>query len=200
MNKKFQNIKGFTLLETLIAIAIMTVAVGSAFTMAQKSLMTSYQSKNQIAAYFLAAEGLELVRNIRDSVAFYNNKNPTSSQIGWIKPLESACVPSHLTSKCDINPLADFSNPNAISSSIASCAAPEGCRLHQVSNSGKTIYTSFDSGQPSVFFRSIYIVCSPTMDCIPDSSGKSEAIVTSTVTWNGQTVYLTETINNWHQI
>lgn len=162
--------KGFTLLETLIAIAIMTVAVGSAFGMAQKSLQTSYQIKNQTSAYFLAAEGLELVRNIRDNVALHNKE--TGDSLDWLSPL-GLCTGTNMS--CDINPASDFSNPSAIpADSIFSCSSP--CKV------GST-----------VFSRSIHVE-------IVNQGENREAVVTSAVIWPGNTASLTETLSNWQQI
>ncbi len=180
--------KGFTLLETLIAIAIMTVAVGAAFGMAQKSFQFTYQVKNQATAYFLAAEGLELVRNMRDNTALTNSALDPNAQTGWLSNFTS-----YLGKGFDIDP---------ISEEISDCSGGSInglCQLYQVFDSGSSIYTwKNDSGNSpaSTFYRSINIACLPA-DCQPNDSG-AEAVVTSTVVWPGNSVVLTETLTNWH--
>lgn len=64
-NKKFSS-KGFTLVETLVAISILvTVIVG--VTAALQTAISSYIfSKNQIIAFYLAQEAFEQIRNTRD--------------------------------------------------------------------------------------------------------------------------------------
>ena len=70
-NKKrglaLRNSKGFTLLETTIATFILTAGVLGAFALIQ--MITAFTSgiSSQLAAIYLAQEGIESVRNIRDS-------------------------------------------------------------------------------------------------------------------------------------
>lgn len=58
--------KGFTLIETLIAISILVLAVTGAFAAAQNGISSAIFSKDQIVAFYLAEEGVEGVRNVRD--------------------------------------------------------------------------------------------------------------------------------------
>lgn len=59
--------KGFTLLEVILAITILTMAVGGAFILIQQTLVGSSLSQSKLTAAYLAQEGVEIVRNIRDS-------------------------------------------------------------------------------------------------------------------------------------
>ncbi|MFA6437636.1 MAG: hypothetical protein WC242_04955 [Candidatus Paceibacterota bacterium] len=59
--------KGFTLLETLFAILILTTGFFSTFSLLRKSISTTTTNVNQLIATNLAQEGIEIVRNIRDS-------------------------------------------------------------------------------------------------------------------------------------
>lgn len=59
--------KGFTLLETLFAIFILTTGFFSTFSLLRKSISTTTTNINQLVATNLAQEGIEIVRNIRDS-------------------------------------------------------------------------------------------------------------------------------------
>lgn len=58
--------KGFTLVETLVAIGILVTAVTGAFTAAQAGISSAIYSKDQIIAFNLAGEGVEQIRNLRD--------------------------------------------------------------------------------------------------------------------------------------
>lgn len=59
--------QGFTLIETLFAILIFSAALLSLMVIASRGISATNQVKNETTAYYLAQEGLEVVRNIRDS-------------------------------------------------------------------------------------------------------------------------------------
>lgn len=65
--KFFQKHRGFTLLETILAITILTMAITAAFELTRSSLAMGRLTLDQIVATHLAEEGLEIVRNMRDS-------------------------------------------------------------------------------------------------------------------------------------
>jgi len=65
--------QGFTLIETLVAIIILTVAIAGPLTIASKSLSSALLARDQITAFFLAQEGVELVRNTRDTNSLTGN-------------------------------------------------------------------------------------------------------------------------------
>ncbi len=61
--------KGFTLVETLVAIAIFAFAITGLISITAKGVFNTNFVKNKFTAGYLALEGAELVRNIRDSAA-----------------------------------------------------------------------------------------------------------------------------------
>lgn len=62
-NKK----KGFSLIETLVALTILLVAVVGPISLIGDSLHRIYYAKDEIVAIGLAQEGVELVRRVRDT-------------------------------------------------------------------------------------------------------------------------------------
>lgn len=58
---------GFTLVELIIAIAVFTVGIMGAFTLALANLRIARENQDRVIAADLAREGLELMRNIRDT-------------------------------------------------------------------------------------------------------------------------------------
>ncbi len=58
--------KGFTIIETLVAISILVSAVVGTMSAVQSGLSSHIFSKDQIIAFYLAQEGFEQIRNIRD--------------------------------------------------------------------------------------------------------------------------------------
>ena len=63
--KKFAQ--GFSLVETLIAVLLLSTAIAGPLTIASKSLLSAVVAKNQIAAFFLAQDAVEFVRFARDT-------------------------------------------------------------------------------------------------------------------------------------
>lgn len=58
---------GFTLLEIIITLFIITIGMGGAFTVIQKSFTMMSLSESRLIAANLAQEGVEIMRNIRDT-------------------------------------------------------------------------------------------------------------------------------------
>ena len=57
--------KGFTIIESLVAISILVVVITGTLTAIQTGLSSYIFSKDQIIAFYLAQEGFEQIRNIR---------------------------------------------------------------------------------------------------------------------------------------
>ena len=57
---------GFTLIEALVALVVLTVAIGPAIALAGSALRISTSIKDNLIATGLAQEGIEVVRSIRD--------------------------------------------------------------------------------------------------------------------------------------
>src|SRR4051812_33502088 len=66
MMKNLKEQKGFTLVETLVAIAILTLAISGAYTAVQTGLSSSAFTRDEVIAYNLAEEEVETIRNVRD--------------------------------------------------------------------------------------------------------------------------------------
>ncbi len=62
-----KNKKGFSLVEVIIAIFIITIGVTGAMSLMVYSISSVAVSKSKIIAVSLAQEGIEVVRNIRDT-------------------------------------------------------------------------------------------------------------------------------------
>jgi prepilin-type N-terminal cleavage/methylation domain-containing protein len=59
--------KGFTLVETLVAITILMIAIAGPLTVANKGYTASIDAKKQAVAMNLAQEGLEYLNHLKDN-------------------------------------------------------------------------------------------------------------------------------------
>jgi len=58
---------GFTLIETIVAISLLTVGAVGSFSLMQRVTSFASISSSQFVASYLAQEGIETIRNIRDT-------------------------------------------------------------------------------------------------------------------------------------
>lgn len=71
--------KGFTLIETLVAIAIFSLSILGLLSVLSVGVSDTTYAKNKMVAAYLAQEGTEYVRNLRDTYMLY----AATGQIGW---------------------------------------------------------------------------------------------------------------------
>lgn len=165
--------QGFTLLETLIALGIMTVGGLAVFTLLQQALRVSRINKEIIVAANLAREGIEIVHGIRDS-----------ADSGFNALINGDYVADSFTNY-NLDSSAD-------STAIATCT---NCRVY-LSNGQ---YTHNSAGTATAYRRMItisdgnHIVCETTADC--------EKVVTVSVLRDGTvTPYrIVEYITDWRR-
>lgn len=101
LDQKTNIMKGFTLLETLVAISILILAITATFTVAQNGLSSSMEARDQVVAFYLAQEGIEMVRNRRDENSLARIGAPSTS---WIDGLASqASDPCYFGKTCAVD-------------------------------------------------------------------------------------------------
>lgn len=81
--------RGFTLVETLVAIGILVIAITGAFSASQSGLSSYLLSKNQIIAFNLAQESMEQIRALRDE----NKMNGNNWLQGFAASAGDPCYP-----------------------------------------------------------------------------------------------------------
>lgn len=80
--------KGFTLIEAIVALVLVTIATGPVLILATSSINVASRIEHNLIAANLAQEGIEAVRNIRDTnwlteVSFDNNLPVGTWRVVW---------------------------------------------------------------------------------------------------------------------
>ena len=63
---------GFTLVETLVAVSIFSISILGMMSVLGSSIANTNYAKRKIIATYLAQEGIEYIRNMRDTAVLYN--------------------------------------------------------------------------------------------------------------------------------
>jgi len=173
------NKKGFTLIETLVAISILSLSILAGFTAVQNGLKASLTAKNQITAFYLVQEAMEFVKNKRDENALIYIDTGVSN---WLNGL-SLCDATSSSRYCQID-----STVNAVT---ACPDANTSCSLIRIQpDTGLHGYTG--SWTATNFKRAISYQRS--------STNADEATVTIWISWTQgaqtKTFQVTETLFN----
>jgi prepilin-type N-terminal cleavage/methylation domain-containing protein len=172
MNSKRTELKrGFTLVETLVAITILVIAVVGPLYAVHRSLVASYTARDSLTAVALAQEGLEFIRSKRDST--YLDPN----QSNWLNGL-SQC---QAAAGCMIDP----------SASGASQMQPFATSSAALRLNASSYRYNLSSGTVTRFTRKITIT----------TVSSTEVEVKSTVSWMTlkvpYSVTVSEHLYNW---
>jgi len=168
--------RGFTLVETLVAITVVVTALVGPLYAVQQALNASRSARDQLVASSLAQEGVEYVRGIRDSNYLYVLR--TSSARSWLFGVDGTggsvnCI----TAACVIDP-----TQNTVSRTIGPLYL-----------SSTNLYNQAGSGTATKFTRTVQVA--------PVSGSVTEVTVTVIVTWTTKSqtrnVTITERLHNW---
>lgn len=176
-----KNIRGFSLVETLVSISILLLALTPALFAAYKSISYSAFSRDQIVAFYLAQEAIEFVRNTRD--------NNVLGGFAWLDGLDACKAPG--------NCVIDATAP--VASQINSCggACPILYLTLPVLPDNVRFYNQRDEGDPTIFTREVQITEVGGM--IPDQ----EVIIDVIMRWKWRALdreFSTRTyLLNWQQ-
>lgn len=180
---------GFTLVETLIAITVLTVAIVGPYHAVQTALNVSFVARDELVATSLAQEGLEYVRSVRDSNFDYNVANPASAGT-WLYGLDGTTRAGVTGRNCfsGTQCTVDITQASVVNA-IEPCSGV--CAPLNVAING--LYTqSAPSG---------YVVSKYTRSVTLTTINPHEAQVSSTVSWKTlgltHTITVTNNLQNW---
>lgn len=195
-NPKNKNKRAFTLIETLVALSIFSVSILSVLVITSTGISNTGHVEKKIVASYLAQEGIEYIRNMRDTYMLYSD----TAEEGW--ELFKAKFPAACTGGnwCYFNDSAvNYSNDNSLpitDLSFSTCGTPNStsiCPLAPLfyhANSGKYDYIA-TGGTTSNFARRINLT----------QITAGEWKLSSTVSWTqGSKLYsvnFVEYLYNW---
>lgn len=201
----FKKIKGgFTVVEAMVAISILLLSITGTFAIAQSSIQSTSFAKNRITAYYLAQEGIEYVRHLRDNNGLKMLGNRTDN-ISWLEGFAAAeGDPCFNGVPCMVDTTGE--------TGVTACDEFSGCSTFYLNTeTGKFEYTSKGpQSVPSTFRRTVTVVI-PWGDYFlypgdPTPGGQIEhqVMVRVVVDWdqNGinRSLEISENLYNWQQL
>jgi prepilin-type N-terminal cleavage/methylation domain-containing protein len=166
---KHEARRGFTLIETLVAITVFTLAIVAPFVAADRALIAASTATETLIASGLAQEGLEFVRLARDNAFLAGSGDPLS--------YVSACVSPK---QCSFD-----AATNAANTCSGSCPA--------VYLTSAGLYNQVSSGTATPFKRTLTVVRNPN-----GAANVERATVTVTWTDHGShTFTISEDFYDW---
>jgi type II secretory pathway pseudopilin PulG len=189
-NQLHHTYRAFTIIETLVAVTIITVVLVAPFQLVENSLKASYVARDELIANSLAQEGVEYALRVRDNnfLATY----PALPGVQWLQGIDGTgggganCL---ATNKCII----DLGQ-----NTILACPAGNCSTLPLYLNSSTHLYTQVVAGSPTRFVRSIQLCYIGGASCTTQTN---EAKLTVTVTWStshqAYSTTLVEYLENW---
>ncbi len=173
INKIKQTLRGFTLIETLIAVLLLATSIAGPLSIASKGITATLVAKDQFIAFFLAQDAIEQVRFIRDSACLTGPLSAAGDcdTTVWLASLAN-CTGA---TGCYFDSLQDPTvNPPV------ACAVG-GCPVFKYDTTlGSYCYASRCSSAPDTpqkYVRTIKIISNPS------TTFADQAVVLVTVTW-----------------
>ncbi len=168
---RFYNYKtdrGFSLVETLVAVSIVLIVIVGPMTLSSKTAKSSTFATEQIQAYFLAQEGLELAQKARDQYLLEYFENPVAMPDPW-SSFDDDYTTCSEANGCGLV----WGGTDGVLATPVSCSS-DNCKLY-LSSSGRSRYTHTSAGNENTpFTRKIYF---------STTASNREIYVRSEVTW-----------------
>lgn len=174
---------GFTLVEMLVAISILSLSILASFTAVSSNIRNAKYSEDRIVASFLASEAIEYIKNVRDENVIRNIQGiPTNSPVNWLRDISATISDPCYNRSCIMD---------SIENTITACTSDHNSCPFLRKHYSK-IYGYNSSWTLTKYKRSVAVT----------SISSTEATVSVTVTWlapdgTTKTYSLSEIIRNW---
>lgn len=198
-NRKNLNKNGFTIIEVMAAVMVLSVGIIGGLTLITYNLKNISSGGKRIIATGLVEDGLERVRNVRDTNWLKEND--------WDESIQGIGQEKYVKIFCGNNEVVDMSTPDPAGSTekalIDDCVADGNCAVYVYAKDAKKCYgndfgasyplvSGYTRGVFSQFYRLIHVENIPGVEAIK---------ITVIVRWaeSGQNKYLSaeEVLYNW---
>ena len=167
---------GFSLVEMLVSISILLLVVTGPMTVTSRTAKSATFATEQVQAFFLAQEGLEIAQKLRDDLLLINFASPG---VAWTAFTNTGAGGAYQLCFNPVGnppgcPLEWAAGGNTVASPVVSCSTITDCRLYLKNTPDRSLYTHSITASTTSFTRQIKF--SKTSD---DKGVK----VVSSVTW-----------------
>src|SRR3989338_5727397 len=189
--QKNKKNKAFTLVETLVAISIFTVSLLGLIAILAQGIADTNYAKRKIIASYLAQEGIEYIRNFRDTYVLYYD--PASTNNGWIE-FNNRLIADSCDDSCYFDDsIVSFTDPTMPMADLifTPCTGNAGACMELRYDNATGKYNYDLTKTPSGYTREINMF-------VIDSN---ETEIVSTVSWTqgsgSHSVVFSESLFNW---
>ena len=149
--------RGFTLIETMIAVAILSLAVAGPLYAANRAIVAAQVARDQLVALYLAQEGIEYVRAMRDDayLAAYREGGTQVSATAWDAFLHgtgATSISGCVLTTCTIDPARTMGT--GVGLALEPCEG-ESCGMLYLANERYTVQNDVPDGVPTAFTRTV---------------------------------------------
>lgn len=178
-----RSLTGFTLVETMVAIAVLAIALVGPFVAIQTALNASYVARDGLVASALAQEGMEYIRSVRDN-------NYLAPRADWMVGLKTlSCYGANPAGYCTVDPI--LGDVNTTPSAVVSYASLSAVPVLKVTSSGLYNHQNLATNTSTRFTRTVRI----------KSISTTEVQVTVIVSWisahQNYSVTVVDNLRDW---
>jgi len=184
--KQISHHRGFTLIETIVAISVLMLGIIGPMTLAARNIKASRDASDRLIASFLAQEGIEVVRS--------NIANNSADDNPWLDGITGVPGQCDQPSRCiaDITQ-ANSGLPQPGRNILQAC---NGLCTEEVYQHGATyVFRQSSTGAPGAPWVPTKFQRHISVEVYPGDTKR--VLVSTTVWWPRGTITLEEDVYNW---
>lgn len=133
---------GFSLVEMLVSVSILLLVITGPMTVASRTAKSATFATEQVQAFFLAQEGLELAQKLRDDLLLAHLSVPSTIANPWYRFRDTTNAGAyrfcHGASGCGLE--WDGGNDTLINP-LKDCTTVSNCRMYRKTSPDRSLYT-----------------------------------------------------------